>query len=175
LRNRKIVCLVMAIVPLAAAGPVAAQSNLDAGKSPAQIFSDTCNACHRSPREIKRTSPAFLREHYTTGLREATAMAAYLASVGSDPTAVQQRRPPAMGAGKPSSSDAAARPPPADQATPPAAAEATTAEQARTATRARRPSESVEFGATEATDSPAAPKAATVPAARRFSAEQIEE
>src|SRR5215470_332526 len=49
--------------------PAAAQSNLDAGKSPAQIFSDTCNACHRNPREIKPASAAFLREHYTTGPR----------------------------------------------------------------------------------------------------------
>jgi hypothetical protein len=76
------------------------QSNLDAGKSPAQIFSDTCNACHRSPREVRRTSPAFLREHYTTGTREAAAMAAYLASVGSDARAVQQRKPPVLGAGR---------------------------------------------------------------------------
>ena len=80
--------------------PSAAQSNLDAGKSPAQIFSDTCNACHRNPREIKPASAAFLREHYTTGPREAAAMAGYLASVGSDPNAVKQRRPPAMGAGQ---------------------------------------------------------------------------
>jgi hypothetical protein len=77
-----------------------AQSNLDAGKSAAQIFSDTCNACHRSPREVRRTSPAFLREHYTTGTREAAAMAAYLASVGSDARAVQQRKPPVLGAGR---------------------------------------------------------------------------
>ena len=34
------------------------------------------------------------------GTREATAMAAYLASVGTDSLAVQQRRPPAMGAGR---------------------------------------------------------------------------
>jgi hypothetical protein len=80
--------------------PVLAQSNLDAGKSPAQIFSDTCNACHRSPREIRRTSPAFLRDHYTTGMREAAAMAAYLAAVGSDARAVQQRKPPVLGAGR---------------------------------------------------------------------------
>src|SRR5262249_59057447 len=73
--------------------------NLDAGKSAAQIFADTCNACHRSPREIRPTSAAFLREHYTTGGREAAAMAAYLASVGSDSRAVQQRRPPTLGAG----------------------------------------------------------------------------
>src|SRR5882724_12707847 len=83
-----------------------AQSNLDAGKSPAQIFSDTCSACHRSPREVKQTSPGFLREHYTTGAREAATMAAYLASVGTDPRAVQQRRPPALGAKPPAPAEA---------------------------------------------------------------------
>jgi len=95
-----------------AAVPAQAQSNIDAGKTPAQIFSDTCNACHRSPRELKPTNAGFLREHYTTGAREAAAMAAYVAAVGSDPQAVRQRRPPAMGAGQ--------APPPA----PPAAAAA---------------------------------------------------
>jgi hypothetical protein len=96
------------------AGQARAQSNLDAGKSPAQIFSDTCGACHRSPRELKPTSPGFLREHYTTGGREAATMAAYLASVGSDPRAVQQRRPPALGAKPPApaeTSSTALRPP----------------------------------------------------------------
>jgi hypothetical protein len=83
-----------------AAAQACAQSNIDAGKSPAQIFSDTCNACHRSPRELKQTSAGFLREHYTTGGREAAAMAAYLTSVGSDARAVQQRRPPVLGAGR---------------------------------------------------------------------------
>src|SRR5262249_44398572 len=73
---------VIAAAALAAAHPARAQANLDAGKSAAQIFADTCNACHRSPREIRPTSAAFLREHYTTGAREAAAMAAYLASVG---------------------------------------------------------------------------------------------
>ena len=87
-------------VALGAAAPAQAQSNLDAGKTPAQIFSDTCNACHRSPRELKPTNQGFLREHYTTGAREAAAMAAYVAAVGSDPQAVRQRRPPAMGAGQ---------------------------------------------------------------------------
>jgi hypothetical protein len=99
-------------VALAAAATSAqAQSNLDAGKSPAQIFSDTCNACHRSARELKQTSPGFLREHYTTGAREAASMAAYLASVGSDPRAVQQRRPPTLGAGQAAATDGAPRPP----------------------------------------------------------------
>jgi hypothetical protein len=74
--------------------PAKAQSNLDAGKSAAQIFADTCNACHRSPRQLRPTNAMYLRDHYTTGAREAAAMAAYLASVGSDPRAVPQRRPP---------------------------------------------------------------------------------
>jgi hypothetical protein len=82
-----------------AAVPADAQ-NFDVGKSPAQIFSDTCNACHRSPREIKQTTLGFMREHYTTSGQQAAAMVAYLASVGSDPHAVKQRRPPALGAGQ---------------------------------------------------------------------------
>jgi hypothetical protein len=87
-------------VAVSAAAAAAHAQNFNAGKSPAQIFSDSCNACHRSPRELKQTTPGFMREHYTTGAREAAAMAAYLTSVGSDPRAVQQRRPPALGAGQ---------------------------------------------------------------------------
>ena len=97
-----------------AAVPAQAQSNIDAGKSPAQIFSDTCNACHRSPRELKPTNQGFLREHYTTGAREAAAMAAYVAAVGSDPQAVRQRRPPAMAAPAGQTPAAAAGQAPAD-------------------------------------------------------------
>jgi hypothetical protein len=87
-------------VAVSGAAAAAHAQNLDGGKSPAQIFSDTCNACHRSPRELKQTTPGFMRDHYTTDGRQAAAMAAYLASVGSDPRAVQQRRPPALGAGQ---------------------------------------------------------------------------
>jgi hypothetical protein len=80
--------------------PGQAQSNLDAGKSAAQIFATTCSNCHRSAREIKRTTASFMREHYTTGSQEAATMAAYLAGIGSDPKAIEQRRRPAMGAGQ---------------------------------------------------------------------------
>jgi hypothetical protein len=148
--------------------PAQAQSNLDAGKSPAQIFSDTCNACHRSPREIKPTSAGFLREHYSTGPREAAAMAAYLASIGSDTRAVQQRKPPALGAGQ--APDPAARPGQAASADPgkpeaPAGAPA--------AAKLRRPSDSIEAGSlpvaagggTEPSASPASAAARPDPAA----------
>ena len=83
-RIARVVPWVIAAAAVVADAPAQAQANLDAGKSAAQIFADTCNACHRSPREVRPTSAAFLREHYTTGSREAAAMAAYLASPGAD-------------------------------------------------------------------------------------------
>ncbi len=75
------------------AGPAdAQQGNLDAGKTPAQIFADTCSACHRRPQELKRASTSFLRSHYSTGSEEAAAMASYLAGILSEPRGAQQRR-----------------------------------------------------------------------------------
>jgi hypothetical protein len=130
-----------------------AQSNIDAGKSPAQIFVSTCNACHRSPRELKPTSAGFLREHYMTGAREAAAMAAYLGSIGSDPRAVQQRRAPVLGAGQAALPEGrASQSSGGDQAKSPAAA-----------TRVRRPSDSTEVAAGPETDAEvaAAPVAAS--------------
>jgi hypothetical protein len=95
------IALFVVAVWAAAAAPADAQ-NLDAGKSPAQIFSDTCAVCHRSTRAVGRTSAAFLRQHYMTGYEEASAMANYLSGVpSSDPRGAQPRRPPApiIGAG----------------------------------------------------------------------------
>jgi hypothetical protein len=153
--------------------PARAQANLYAGKSAAQIFADTCNACHRSPREIKPTSAAFLREHYTTGPREAAALAAYLASVGSDTRAVQQRRPPTLGAGQVPS-------PGADQGKP-ADSQAAQAGSGRStdAARPRRPSESVETGslpiaAGQGGEGGSAQAAATTPG-RQSAVEEFEE
>lgn len=110
-KARRTVGWMIGVAMAAAATAAHGQSNIDAGKSPAQIFSNTCNACHRSARELKPTSAGFLREHYTTGAQEAATMAAYLASVGSDPRAVQQRRPPTQGAGPAAATDNAPRPP----------------------------------------------------------------
>src|SRR5262245_32116216 len=76
-----------------------AQGNIDAGKTPAQIFGDTCAGCHRSARELRRASASFLRSHYTAGSDEASAMANYLAGVGGNEPrssgATQPKRPPA--------------------------------------------------------------------------------
>jgi hypothetical protein len=150
---------------LATAAPALAQSNLDAGKTPAQIFANTCNACHRSPREIKRTTAAFMREHYMTSAQEAAVMATYLASMGTDPKAVQQRRKPVLGAGK--------EPPPSEKPSGEAQAELNGAKNGLNG-GSRRPSESFEatsslaasFMAEEPPAPPPAP--AVVPASSVF-------
>jgi hypothetical protein len=72
------------------AKPAQAQ-NLEAGKSPSQIFAGTCNACHKSPRGLLRTVPAgslpsFLRQHYTTSGEMASLLSAFLVSNGAADT-----------------------------------------------------------------------------------------
>jgi len=67
--------------------PVRAQ-NLEAGKSPSQIFAGTCNACHKSPRGLLKTVPAsslpgYLRQHYTTSSEMASLLSAFLVSNGA--------------------------------------------------------------------------------------------
>src|SRR5262245_64001116 len=54
-----------------------------------------CAGCHRSPRELKRPSASFLRQHYTAGSEEASAMANYLSGLPSGPQQPQPKRPPA--------------------------------------------------------------------------------
>jgi hypothetical protein len=175
--NDRLGCWLLAVVLSLLGAPAQAQSNLDAGKTPSQIFSDTCNACHRSPREIKRTTPAFLREHYTTGWHEATIMAAYLASIGSDPRAVQQRRPPVIGAGQAGPTEngthgPATGTPDQPRAEAPAVVAGTTTapnEQVKPAgPPPRRPLPSVEIGLPEASAETAvdagAPQTAAIPA-----------
>jgi hypothetical protein len=70
------------------AGVARAVENLDAGKSPSQIFSNTCSACHKSPRGLLKnvsasSLPGFLRQHYTTGTDMASVLSSYLLSNGA--------------------------------------------------------------------------------------------
>jgi hypothetical protein len=81
---------VMLLFGCLAAKPAQAQ-NLEAGKSPAQIFAGTCNACHKSPRGLLKTVPAgslpgFLRQHYTTSGEMASLLSAFLVSNGAADT-----------------------------------------------------------------------------------------
>jgi hypothetical protein len=65
--------------------------NLDAGKSPSQIFAGTCTACHKSPRGLMKSMapgslPGFLRQHYTTSPEMAGVLSSYLISNGATDT-----------------------------------------------------------------------------------------
>ena len=82
--------------------PAQSQSNLDAGKAPEQIFSDTCSGCHHAPQNLKQASAQFLRQHYTTGPRQAAAMAAYLEKAMNEPP--QAPAPPVQSFRRPSES-----------------------------------------------------------------------
>src|SRR3954447_23415343 len=68
--------------------PALAQAqNLEAGKSPSQIFAGTCTACHKGPRGLLKTVPAnslqgFLRQHYTTSPEMASLLAGFLVANG---------------------------------------------------------------------------------------------
>jgi mono/diheme cytochrome c family protein len=82
---------------IAAAGvvltaPPASAQNLDAGKSPEKLFADGCASCHRSPRGLAKgryslTLSWFLQDHYSAGPDTAKALAAYLVSVDTPPSA----------------------------------------------------------------------------------------
>jgi hypothetical protein len=84
---------------LAAERALAQAQNLEAGKSPSQIFAGTCTACHKSPRGLLKTVaagslPGFLRQHYTTSGDMAGVLASYLISNGANDTryAVTQQK-----------------------------------------------------------------------------------
>ena len=83
---------VMLLIGCFVAKPAHAQAqNLEAGKSPSQIFAGTCNACHKSPRGLLKTVPAgslpsFLRQHYTTSGEMASLLSGFLISNGATDT-----------------------------------------------------------------------------------------
>ncbi len=74
---------------LVGSDPAASQAqNLEAGKTPSQIFSSTCSLCHKSSRGILKSVapgslPGFLRQHYTTSSDMASAMSAFVMSNGA--------------------------------------------------------------------------------------------
>jgi hypothetical protein len=89
LNRALILATVMLLIGCFAVAPVHAQAtNLEAGKSPSQIFAGTCTLCHKSPRGLLKTMPAgslpgFLRQHYTTSSEMAGLLSSYLISNGA--------------------------------------------------------------------------------------------
>jgi hypothetical protein len=131
------IATVTLLIGCLAAIPARAQ-NLEAGKSPSQIFAGTCNACHKSPRGLLKTVqagslPGFLRQHYTTSSEMASLLSAFLVSngatdtryVGTQPKAgSKDAKPEARPAGPPDQLDRFGRrqrplPPPTQEAAKP--------------------------------------------------------
>lgn len=86
--------LLMGLAPATAQ----AQTNIDQGKSPSQIFANDCAACHKSTKGLANGKNsmmlgAFLREHYTASREQAAALAAYVlgGGGGESGTAAQGR------------------------------------------------------------------------------------
>ena len=110
---------------LAALAPAVAhaQTNIDQGKTPAQIFVEGCSACHKTARGLANGKGSyalteFLHEHYTTSRDQAAALAAYVLGAGSGPKPPIER--PAAAAGDPKANNRQTRKP--EEATPPASA-----------------------------------------------------
>lgn len=94
---------------------VHAVENLEAGKTPSQIFSSTCNVCHKSPRGLLKTVPSsslsgFLRQHYTTSSDMANVLAAFLVSNGAADPRFQAKDQPKQKEGAKDAKQEAARP-----------------------------------------------------------------
>lgn len=79
-----------AMAALLAITAEASAENLDAGKSPSQLFSGNCAACHRSAKGLAKSPnvgqiSGFLRQHYTSSREMAGTLAAYVVGAGVDP------------------------------------------------------------------------------------------
>src|SRR5580658_2000053 len=64
-----------------------AQTSIDQGKSPAEIFSNDCATCHKSARGLANGRgssglASFLVEHYTASKDQAASLAAYVMGAG---------------------------------------------------------------------------------------------
>lgn len=147
--------------------------DLNEGKSPAELFNAGCSVCHQSPaglakgrREGELTN--FLRQHYTSSVQHAGALASFLTSRGGPAVAAPSRqapvdRPPAPVGREDRKPQEAARPPerdPAAKRKPPAAAVARTPPAAAPQPAAPEPPSVVPEPSTSASSPPVEEKPA---------------
>jgi hypothetical protein len=86
--------LFVGLLPAMAQG----QTNIDQGKSPAEIFANDCGTCHKSARGLANGRgssglASFLVEHYTASKDQAAALAAYVMGAGGGEAAPAARGP----------------------------------------------------------------------------------
>jgi hypothetical protein len=132
-------CLLAGMAPAMAH----AQTNIDQGKTPAQIFANDCAACHKPTRALANGKnrfalTEFLREHYTTSREQAAGLAAYVlgAGFGAKPAI----EPPKIAKPEEEAPAAAAKlQKPADEAAKPEEEPAAAAEEQNSTVPGRRP------------------------------------
>jgi hypothetical protein len=117
-----------------------AQTNIDQGKSPAEIFANDCATCHKSARGLANGRgssglASFLVEHYTASKDQAAALAAYVMGAGGGEAA--PARGPKPGAA-PDRNRASAEPPSRGPGEKPEQVPSAGRPQPATASRARR-------------------------------------
>jgi hypothetical protein len=119
--------------PPPASTPQTEPTDLDGGKTPQQVFAATCAVCHQSMQGLAKGRGAgqlgsFLRQHYTTGVGQANALAGYLASVPergpargtpAEPATASRRQPKPEEARRPDHATRPDKPEPAVAATQP--------------------------------------------------------
>jgi hypothetical protein len=137
------VALAIGLLLVLAPALAQAQTNIDQGKSPAEVFANDCATCHKSARGLANGRgssglASFLVEHYTASKDQAAALAAYVMGAGGGEAA--PARGPKPGA-TPDRNRASAEPAPSrpaekpDQAPPAAGRQGP---QPATASRNRR-------------------------------------
>jgi len=94
--------------------------NLDAGKSGARLFADSCAACHRGPRGLTKgrfrlTLYLFLQQHYASNSSSAWELSSYLESVDDTPKGRTHAAPKRTAAAAPRSSSSFRPPAPIPQ------------------------------------------------------------
>jgi hypothetical protein len=157
--------------------------NLEAGKSPSQIFAGTCNACHKGPRGLLKTVsagslPGFLRQHYTTSADMASLLSTFLISNGAGDTRYQAKqgadKKPAGGSEQLDRQGRRLRSAPAEEAAKPDAdgpPQDETGRRGRNAKRMARPGE-LPDAAKPAVDAPAQASRERGPDGRKLTAKQ---
>jgi hypothetical protein len=91
-----IIGLVVGLAPAVVAAAAHAQTNIDQGKSAAEIFATDCATCHKTTRGLAAGKnslmlSSFLREHYTASRDQAAALAAYVLGAGGNAPVARQK------------------------------------------------------------------------------------
>ncbi len=149
------------LLSLALGATASAQTVIDAGKTPPQLFASDCSPCHKSPAGLAKSTiglSSFLRQHYVASRQNAEALASYLQAAGEgrrQPAAPTQRKRDAKPGekkdeSKPASTPAAPKPEDKPAEAKPAAAAPAEAKPAEAKPVEAKPAE------TKPADTPAA-------------------